>query len=467
MKIHISLSYSELSEEEQIKKVQNRWTSIKDIEKPSEKVQLAAVKNNSLAIKYIKDPSMKVQLAAVKNDGESIRFIENPSEEVQLIAVKNTGYSIGYIKNPSKAVQLAAVKKDGESIRSIENPSEDLQLIAVNNNWIAIKYIENPSEKVQLAAVKNHDRVIQYIKDPSEKVQLAAVKKDVLAIKSIKNPSSKVEVYVKKTHKIEEHKGNHTNLTEYPNLDQDQIAVIRYMDLNNKQEITVKELKTEFNNSPTIQALIKLRQGKPINKKQILAFTLMLSEDKIVEQIKKYSDLELTTPWDGVQVIFKGTENKVKVLTMKRDILLPLIKAKDVVLLDAYIKDSNHPHSLFKNTVTLSWIRFTVFNKDVWIDEIQTDLPKILKNTEINWMKFLPELILKQFIKFMRSKGYEKFYIPSHDMKLKLYKANPPISIYKDLPKKMRFKQEKATNIDKKINGKMIWSLASVEVKDQ
>lgn len=48
----------------------------------------------------------------------------------------------------------------------------------------------------------------------------------------------------------------------------------------------------------------------------------------------------------------------------------------------------------------------------------------------------------------------------SLEMKKEMYNAEPPISIYTDLPKKMRFKEDIATGIDSRVDGKRIWSLS-------
>lgn len=81
--------YNSLSEEEQIKIVNENGYNIKNINNPSEKVQLAAVNKNPPAIEYIENPSEKLQLAAVKQNPVVIIYIENPSEKVELMALEN------------------------------------------------------------------------------------------------------------------------------------------------------------------------------------------------------------------------------------------------------------------------------------------------------------------------------------------------------------------------------------------
>ncbi len=449
------------------------------IKNPSEKVQLYAVKQNGNLLEYIKKPSIEVMKAAMKEDFRALSYIKRPSKEIQLYAATVNGQAILYIKNPSKEIQMAAIKEDPLGvIRLIENPSEEVQIAAVTGAPAVIDYIEKPSEAVQLAAVKNFGTAIKWIENPSEDAQLAAIKNNHKAIDFIKKPTKKVKETYHAIIKLPAHKHKNTDLSQHKHLDQDQIAVIRFMDKNAKDTITVKELKTEFNNSPTIQHLIRVNNGKDLSKDQVLNFTTQTNTDihSIEAKIQKASVLKDAAPWSSGQIIFNKKVNRVKVLQINIEELFNLLEvkkaSKDSITLKAYARETNHPKPLTKEDICLAWVRFTLFKKDVWVDEVQTDMDKLFRDessigAKINWMKFLPEHALKEFIRVMRSAGYEKFYMPTHDIKTELYEASPPMSIYKDLPKKMRFKQETAANIDKKINGKLIWSLSKSNLSNR
>ena len=183
-----------VTEEEQIKTINQHPYAIRYIKNPSEKVQITAVSQNGHAIEFIKNPSEKVQLTAAKQDGYIIGYIKNPSEKVQIAAASQNGYVIKRIKNPSEKIQLAAVNQSGYAIQFIENPSEEVQLAAVNESGYAIQFIENPLEQVQLAAVNESGYAIVNIKNPSEEVQLAAVNESGYAVEYIKNPSEAVQL---------------------------------------------------------------------------------------------------------------------------------------------------------------------------------------------------------------------------------------------------------------------------------
>ena len=129
-----------VDEETQMAILEQNWTSIKFIRKPSEQVQFEALRKDVYSIQYIKKPSEQVQFAAVMENGNSIEFIKTPSEQVQLEAVKQDGYSINFIKKPSEKAQLEAVKKNIFLIQYIKKPSESVQLeiIKINEKHSAI-----------------------------------------------------------------------------------------------------------------------------------------------------------------------------------------------------------------------------------------------------------------------------------------------------------------------------------------
>ncbi len=383
--------------------------------------------------------------------------------------------SLSSINELSEEDQIKAVKRYPSAIYDIKNPSEDVQLTAVNLQVGVFQYLKNPSEKIQLAAVKINGLLIKLIKDPSEAIQIEAIKQNSDAIKFIKKPGrNTLRIYRRlfATRKI----GNHTNtdLSQHKHLDQDQIAVIRFMDLNFRTKITVKELKTEFNNSPTIQSLIRLNAGKDLSKDQVLNYGKHQVKAETIETlVLKNSRLRESMPWSKGQIIFPTRLNRTSILEIDLNKFISIVLTQrtniDHTLFLEYKDNMEHPRSLKKNAVTLAWIRYTLFGKDVWIDEVQTDMDKIKNDKDtavkLNWMKVLPEHMLKEFIRVMRSKGYEKFYMPTYELKNSLYTATPPLSIYKDLPKKMRFKREKARNISSRVNGKIIWSLSKSKVK--
>lgn len=70
----------------------------------TEEEQIKSIQNNPFNIKYIKNLNEELQLKAVKQSGLVIKYIDNPSEKVQLEAIKQTGVAIEYIKKPTEKV---------------------------------------------------------------------------------------------------------------------------------------------------------------------------------------------------------------------------------------------------------------------------------------------------------------------------------------------------------------------------
>ena len=102
-----------------------------------------------------------------------------------------------------------------------------------------------------------------------------------------------------------------------------------------------------------------------------------------------------------------------------------------------------------------------MFDHNVWIDEVQSDLFKLLHPTTMTQWKDIQDGILLDFIRRMRRRGAETFYMPTYEMKRDkdLYDANPPLSTYRDLPKKMRFRLDTVADIDPKVDGQEAWIL--------
>lgn len=179
------------------------------------------------------------------------------------------------------------------------------------------------------------------------------------------------------------------------------------------------------------------------------------------------------TNWTIHQVLFGQFDNKVFRLDLRKDILDSLLQnSKDGDMddsftisgdhdgvhydietskkknIEAYIKNSNHPTS--KNTLTLSWVRFTMIppgeainNTDDYIcliDEIQTDVDDenfLGKDIMRGW----EEATMGVFLKFARHKlGVKKILMPTFQTKKDKYNANPPMRLYKDLPMNFGFK---------------------------
>jgi len=192
--------------------------------------------------------------------------------------------------------------------------------------------------------------------------------------------------------------------------------------------------------------------------------------------------MQKSARWTGMQQIFNSSGNKqnlVVVMACNIDDLLKVLDInsnfqKESVLegINRYMTLSNHPRSPTRLLV-LGWVRYTVFGKIVWIDEVQSDLYKVLGDLSKD-LKGLTEYIAKEFIRTMRSKGFGKFYYPTMQIKTSLYGANPPASMYEDLPRKLRFKKKEGSTLPDSITEKedrltkyQVWELAGIKVLEK
>jgi hypothetical protein len=106
---------------------------------------------------------------------------------------------------------------------------------------------------------------------------------------------------------------------------------------------------------------------------------------------------------------------------------------------------------------------------------LQSDLPNIIKSSASE-LKNINESLLLTFIRKMRHRGAEKFFMPTPDIRNGSgYYPNghginpttrepnkpPPVATYDSLPKKMRFKKEIINGLDNRVDGDTAWVLES------
>lgn len=267
-------------------------------------------------------------------------------------------------------------------------------------------------------------------------------------------------------------------------LTADQISILRFMDLTKTNSITIKDLKEKFNFTPLIREMIAYYSGKDLSRDDVINYKSNNKKDALTVLTNK-SRFERGKNWRGMQQIFKKKQNLTALYVTELENLLEALvlktkNDKELVIknLKLYSKNSNHPKSS-KGLTTLGWVRYTLFGKTVWIDEVQSDMSSILKREETVNLKKLIDIIAKEFIRSMRAKGFGKFYYPSHEIKTDLYDAEPPVSIYEDTPKKLRFKRVPFENVPENIRNSMdynnaydiygdpldynLWELASIK----
>jgi hypothetical protein len=480
-------------------------------------------------------------MAALKNHGQAIKDIKNPTPEMQVAAVTQDIGSIAFIHGEisEKALEIA-VQENGTYIKYSEHPSEHLQILAAQNTYNALSYVKNPTPAAQLSAIErfgfpafkalfdyydrqgNHqyrnldDRsifVAMLQKNPIEVLenfnveltkeeQLIAFEKNPSTYRFMKNKpwldpeiTKKYEAYqfaiknkLRKDNRLPlAGKGSITT-----GLNQDQLRLIRWMDTNNRDSISVKELKSmPWGNSPSLASLVKKTGGRDITRADVMIFRDMVP----TTALKLVSEAKIDVQeWKGSQVMFKNHKNIVAIYSSTGKELDQALDLDDNAksILSALRQGIGHPipktapsnndgllfqpsYREFKDDTryTIGWVRFTQFGKDIWIDEVQTDLlgfygtgtdrKSVLKNEIASKIKDLTDEILLDFLRRMRRRGVEKFFMPTHDMKKTGYEANPPQSIYKELPRKMRFKIGTVEDVDPLVNGQEAWILESLK----
>jgi len=200
----------------------------------------------------------------------------------------------------------------------------------------------------------------------------------------------------------------------------------------------------------------------------------------------------LHTIWSGGQRVF-SEKNHVMILTLDKNLvpeIMNIISIKDATdrqeliefqrtnpgiteldlkksALELYMQNTSHPK--ISNKLTIGWVRYTLgkdIKKDpgsseVWIDEVQTDFTKIFgkgNSTQIFPIDKLSYLIMKKFIKFIRSKGFDTLYLPDLKMARNDYdRGNPYVPVYTVIPSKLRFKKQELTNFHHKVDGADVW----------
>lgn len=210
----------------------------------------------------------------------------------------------------------------------------------------------------------------------------------------------------------------------------------------NGGELSVKDIKDQnFFNAEDVQEFIKQMGGKKFTTKDIINFDKTLRKgtfDDIKRMVKIDKD-----HWTGMQKIFDRPNDVIQfnIPINRTNELREKLGLTEDQLTDLRQYDSNHPVS--DRDYTLGWVRYTEFEDFIWIDEIQSDLDKFIEDEDIlSIFKDLESFMLQRFVQIAHKKyGVRKIYMPDIQTKRQAYQANPPISIYKHLPKKARFKK--------------------------
>ena len=232
--------------------------------------------------------------------------------------------------------------------------------------------------------------------------------------------------------------------------------------------------KLPYNSTNIIKKFKKYTKGKSFSNKDIFKFNKLVlnSNADIMSWIKNNVKTTKVPVKSSLQIIFNKSGHIMQ-------LNIPYKKFEEFNKLAGLSKQEkeslkfqvkNHPTS--KKDYTLGWVRYTILSpKEVWIDEIQSDWQKKLKNKEfLRKIKNINDVILQKFIQVAHKLlGVEKIYIPSIEIKRETYKTSPLISVYKEVPRKARFKKSSLKKEGIKIprikKNYSVWVLSAKEQK--
>jgi len=152
--------------------------------------------------------------------------------------------------------------------------------------------------------------------------------------------------------------------------------------------------------------------------------------------------------WHSAQRIFSGTKNYVYMGSIDREnIPENIMNTINYTALDKV----RRAHPVLEDDIVLAWVRYTVLDEDnIWIDEIQSDLSKVFpehhKDLVGNHTQFLIPF-LKNFIKMIRSKGYESVLMPDRTLRRSLYPNSDAPTTPFEAAKKLHFKKKDIQDI--------------------
>lgn len=228
---------------------------------------------------------------------------------------------------------------------------------------------------------------------------------------------------------------------EAPNLNADQLFLLRLLETSGRESIPSAELrKLDQARAPVIKDLLDRNQN--ITREVILKTPAPAGTPTLA----KVAQVCLTRykVWEGAQRIWKGKTNHVFLVSLPGDKVQETLGEFPEIARKYMAKDAGGHPSVSNNELTFGWVRCTEFSNDLWIDEVQTDLndlfsPETFK--ALGGMNGVAKFLMERFLSQMRGRGYQKFFMPSYGYRAEHYNSDPPVSLYEDLPAKLRFKR--------------------------
>lgn len=135
------------SEEEVLKKLENKEVHISDIVNPSSFIQKAALVTQPSDIRFISNPDKSVLLDVINRYPYAIQYFEELEERVINKALRKNGMALEFVKNPTDKMEFLAVKQNPFALEFVKNPTPELIDIAIEMNQDAMRFAYNKEYK--------------------------------------------------------------------------------------------------------------------------------------------------------------------------------------------------------------------------------------------------------------------------------------------------------------------------------
>ena len=422
-----------------------------------ESEQMEMIEKSPLAIKKIENPCEAALVKALSALPMLLKNYPELGTETLCKIIKINPLAIKYISNASDYLKIFALQIDPSIMSALNPQSEDFLQTAITEVPAIFRYLPDPSPDVEVAAVKADPSLIKYISNPSPRLKQAWENgKETLA----NNPKT----VDRSAHAWSMPKG----------LTPDQILVVRWMQINDVKVITPRQLKS-LGDTPILKELLARNLGKDVTLDDVLQPALFAEKDtQLKSKILDKARLEGSVDWVGgstniamyQRVLARPNHVSPLVIPFAEFVEICELPAAQEARLRVLQSNIDHPPAMSKDGLVLGWVRYCIIGKDIWIDEIQSDLCRplfIREDLAKELGKWLPQAILNDFVRYHRQYGAQKFYLPDSKSREELYNAKSLESVYEDLPQKARFKRGTFSNVDPKVDGRSGWILASTK----
>jgi hypothetical protein len=117
-----------------------------------------------------------------------------------------------------------------------------------------------------------------------------------------------------------------------------------------------------------------------------------------------------------------------------------------------YISQKNEPY--LSKMLTISSVQYTIIHRDIWVDDVDASVLSVLSAGDKKSLFFLYIWTLNLFVREMRTRGYQKIYMPQPDMRSLLYGEAVENKLIDALAAEALFVSAIINNIDPLVNGK-------------